>query len=454
MTTPLSRRDFLVHASVASASSLIAGTRLFANDRAPAVGVAGTSANDKLNVAICGAGGRGMAAVEAMAAENIVAICDVDEVRSAEARKLHPRARFFHDFREMFDKMGNEIDAVTVSTPDHMHFPIAMAAIALGKHVYVEKPLTHDVWEARQLLHAARKAGVITQMGNQGHTNEGTRLIREWIQAGALGDILEVHHWTNRPIWPQGMEGRPDHSNGAPPVPETLDWDLWLGVAPERPYDPAYVPFKWRGWWDFGTGALGDMGCHVMDAAYWGLDLDAPEWVEASSTSFNDEAAPGASIVTYHYPARGKMKPVTVKWYDGDLKPPLPAGVPSDTRLPHSGTLYIGTKYVMMSDTYNGSVRIVPESAMREFAPNRPPRTIPRLPEADPFKEWAVAIKGGPLPGSNFEYSTRLTEAVLLGNVAIRARHRIYWDKENLRITNLEEANQYLRREYRPGFGV
>lgn len=394
-----------------------------------------------------------MGAVDGVSAENIVAICDVDEVRCAEARELHPKARFFRDFREMFDKMANEIDAVTVSTPDHMHFPIAMAAIALGKHVYVEKPLTHSVWEARELLKASRAAGVVTQMGNQGHTNEGTRLVREWIQAGALGDVTEVHHWTNRPIWPQGVD-RPDHSKFIPVIPETLGWDLWLGVAPERPYDPAYVPFSWRGFWDFGTGALGDMGCHIMDAAYWALDLDAPTSVEAFATSFNNESPPNSSVVTYQYPARGNMKPVMVKWYDGDLRPPFPEGIPTDTKLPTSGTLYIGTKGVLMGDTYSASVRMLPESAMREFLPNRPPKTIPRLAEANPFKEWAAAIKGGPTPGSNFEYSTRLTEAVLLGNVAIQARHRIEWDKKSLRVTNSKEANQLLRRDYRPGFGV
>jgi len=408
--------------------------------------------SDRLKIAIVGAGGRGMGAVEGLEAENIVAICDVDTERCAEALETNPDATFYRDYRKMFAEIADEFEAVTVSTPDHMHFPIAMMALEHGKHLFVEKPLTHTVWEARQLRMKAAEMGVATQMGNQGHANEGTRLVREWVQAGVLGPVREVHHWTNRPIWPQNQE-RPDHSKMIPVVPDTLEWDLWLGVAPERPYDPAYLPFDWRGWWDFGTGALGDMGCHIMDSAYWALDLDAPEWVEAVSTSFNEESPPNGSIVTYQYGARGSMPPVKVVWHDGDLKQTLPPSLPADFRLPKSGTFLIGDDDILMSDTYSRSVRLVPEERMKAFSPNRPPETIPRI-DGSHFEEWVRACKGGAPAGSNFEYSTRLTEAVLLGDVAIRSRHRIEWDAANLRITNDEAANQWIRRDYRSGWGV
>ncbi|BET68199.1 Gfo/Idh/MocA family oxidoreductase [Opitutales bacterium ASA1] len=458
MNAPLSRRDFVFRSSLASAAALAVPTVLAAQASAPAAaptdGAAPAEGPDtRLRVAICGAGGRGMAAVDGLASENIVAICDVDEARCAEAVAAHPQARFFRDYRKMFESMAGEIDAVTVSTPDHTHFQIAMAAIQHGKHVFVEKPLTHSIWEARELTLAARKAGVATQMGNQGHANEGTRLMREWIQAGAIGKVHTVYHWTNRPIWPQGMRA-PDHSKFIPVQPKTLDWDGWLGVAPDRPYDPAYVPFNWRGWWDFGTGALGDMGCHVMDAVYWALDLGAPEWVEAAGTEYNDQSPPKASVVTYQYGARGDMPPVKVVWYDGGLKPAYPKGVPVDTVLPESGSLLVGDGGVMMSDTYNSSVRLVPEEKMRAFAPNRPPRSIPRVEGGDHFAEWVRACKGGDKAGSNFDYAGPFTEAVLLGVVALRARHRIYWDAANARVTNDESANQYVRRPYRPGWGV
>jgi predicted dehydrogenase len=452
MKTPLSRREFVIRSSLAGASAVVAPGVLLAQNQPAAAAASAPTAGQRLRVAIVGAGGRGMGHVKAMETENIVAIADVDEVRCQEAREANPQARFFRDYREMFDQMADQIEGVLVATPDHTHFPIAMAAIKLGKHVLVEKPLTHSVWEARQLMLAARKAGVATQMGNQGHANEGTRLMREWIQAGAIGKVREVHHWTNRPIWPQGVN-RPDHSKFIPVIPSTLDWDGWLGVAPERPYDPAYVPFNWRGWWDFGTGALGDMGCHVMDAAFWALDLGAPEWVEASATQINDESPPVASLVTYQYPARGSMPPVRVFWYDGGLYPTLPEGVPTDIKLPRSGSFIVGDDGVMMSDEYNASVRLVPEEKMRAFAPKRPPRTIPRV-EGDHFAEWVRACRGGPKAGSNFEYSAPFTEAVLLGVVAIRARHRIQWDAANMRVTNDESANRFIRRPYRPGWGV
>jgi predicted dehydrogenase len=269
----------------------------------------GRSPGDKLNIAVVGVGGRGKAAVDALKTENLVAFCDVDEERAAETFAQHPQVPRFQDFRRMFDQLADEIDGVAISTPDHMHYPIAVAALRRGKHVFVEKPLAHTVWEARQRAQLAAEKKVATQMGNQGRAKEGPRLLKEWIQAGVLGEVRELHSWTNRPVWPQGV-GAPDHSRLVPVPPAGLDWDLWLGVGLARPYDSAYLPFKWRGYWDFGTGALGDMGCHLLDGAYWALDLDAPVRVEAISARQTVETGPVASMIVYDFPARRGMPPV------------------------------------------------------------------------------------------------------------------------------------------------
>lgn len=439
---PVSRREFLRHASLASVATLAF----------PYVSRAQASPNNRLNVACVGVGGQGESAVKGMKGENFVAFCDVDDSRAAKTFQEFPNVPRFRDYRAMFDKLGNTIDAVTISTPDHMHYPIAVAALQLGKHVFVEKPLTHTVWEARQLDRLAREKKVATQMGNQGHANEGTRILREWVQAGVLGEVREMHSWTDRPIWPQGVKA-PDHSERVPPVPRDLDWDLWLGVAAEREYDPAYLPFYWRGYWDFGTGALGDMGCHVMDGAYWALDLGAPTWVEAISGKKTSISPPQSSMVTYHFPARGSMPALKWTWYDGGLQPIPPHDFELDRPLPESGTLILGSKANVVADTYYGSVRIAPETRMRELAPSLPPKTIPRV-EGGHFAEWIRACKGGAPAGSNFEYSTRLTEVVLLSNVAIRAGRGIAWDAPNLQITNLPAANQFVSKHYRSGFGV
>jgi predicted dehydrogenase len=415
----------------------------------------GQSPNNKLNIACCGVGGRGFDAVKGLETENFVAFCDVDEERASKTFEKYPDIPRYTDFRQMLEKHGNEIDAVTVSTPDHMHFPIAMAALALGKHVFVEKPLTHTISEARQLAKAAREKKVATQMGNQGHAGEGIRLLKEWIDAGVLGEIREVHSWTDRPgkIWPQGGFSSPDHSKMIPVAPKTLDWDAWLGVAQPRAYDPAYLPFNWRGFWDFGTGALGDMGCHLLDGAHWALQLDAPTRIEAIRANDNLVTGPSASIITFEFPARGKLAPVTLKWYDGGLIPPPPPDMEPGRTLPDNGTLFVGSKATVLANLYYQSVRIVPETKMRELAPSLPPKTIPRI-EGSHFMEWVRACKGGPAAGSNFEVSTKLTELCLLSNVAVRAKRPLDWDAANMRITNLPEANQYLTKQYRPGYGV
>lgn len=444
MSSPtLSRRDFLKAASLASAAVTFPNILRSQNGQSP---------NNKLNIAFCGVGGRGYDAVNGLKGENMVAFCDVDDERATKAFEEFPNVPRFRDYRQMLDKLGNQIDAVTVSTPDHMHFPIAVAALQLGKHVFVEKPMTHTIAEARKLGQLAREKKVATIMGNQGHANEGLRLIKEWHQAGILGEVREIHSWTDRPIWPQGVS-KPDHSKMMPVVPPTLDWDLWLGVAEPREYDPAYLPFAWRGYWDFGTGALGDMGCHIMDGAYWALELTQPTAVEAISARQTEVSPPTASIVTYDFPARGQMPAVKWTWYDGGLQPLLPPEFEETRKLQNNGTLIVGSKATVFADTYYASARIIPETKMRELAPSLPAKTIPRV-EGGHFAEWVRACKGGKPAGSNFEYASQLTEAVLLSNVAIRARRRIEWDAATMKITNLPAANQYVSKSYRAGFGV
>lgn len=436
-----SRRDFLKTTGLVSAATLAFPHIL-----------RGQSLNNKLNIALVGVGGQGRSALNGLKDENFVAFCDVDDARAAQTYGEYPDVPRFRDYRKMLEKLGNQIDAVTVSTPDHMHFPIAMAALSLGKHVFVEKPLTHTVAEARQLDKLAREKKVATQMGNQGHALEGMRLIKEWHQAGVLGEVREMHSWTDRPIWPQGVNA-PDHSKMMPVVPSTLDWDLWLGVAAMREYDPAYVPFAWRGYWDFGTGALGDMGCHIMDGAYWALELTQPTRIEAISARQTDVSPPTASVVTYHFPARGSQPALKWTWYDGGLMPLLPPDLEATRQLEPNGTLIVGSKATVFADTYYASARIIPEAKRRELAPTLPAKTIPRV-QGGHFAEWVRACKGGTPAGANFEYAARLTETVLLSNVAVRARRPIEWDTAAMKITNLPEANQYLTKSYRPGFGV
>ncbi len=446
MNTPdMDRRTFLKTASLASAAVSLPNILR-------SQGAGAQSPGNKLNVACCGAGGRGYDAVQAMKGENLVALCDVDDERAAKAYGELPGVPHFRDFRVMLDKMGSKIDAVTVSTPDHMHFPIAMSALALGKHVFVEKPLTHTLAQTRQLAQAAREKKVATQMGNQGHAGEGARLLKEWVDAGVLGEVREVHSWTDRPIWPQGLNA-PDHSKLMPVVQPTLSWDLWLGVAQAREYDPAYLPFAWRGFWDFGTGALGDVGCHIMDGAYWALGLTAPTSVEPVSAHGTAISGPNASIVRLNFPARGKMPPLQWTWYDGGLLPARPPELEEARKLQDNGTLLIGSKATVVCEMYYDSIRIIPEAKMKEMAPGLPPKTIPRV-AGGHFAEWIRACKGGTPAGSNFEYSSRLTESVLIGNVAIRANRRIEWDSASMKVTNPASANEFVTEQYRPGFGV
>ena len=416
-------------------------------------GAGNTAPSEKLNVAGIGVGGQGAGDLGAVSSQNnIVALCDVDWRQAGGTFRRYSNASKYKDFREMLDKEDKNIDAVVVATPDHIHAPASMAAIKRGKGVYCEKPLTHSVYEARKLAEAARKAGVATQMGNQGQASEQTRLMCEMVWDGAIGPVREVHVWTDRPnrglnsvYWPQGV----DRPKDRPAVPDTLDWDLWLGPAPERPYNPAYLPFKWRGWWDFGTGALGDIGCHALDPIFRALKLGAPTSVEGISTLVNKETYPLASKVHYEFPARGDMPPVKVVWYDGGMRPPRPAELEDGRQVGDNGKLFIGDKGKMLSE------RIIPESKMKEYG--KPPQLLERSPGH--HIEWIEACKGGKPAGSNFDHAGPLAEAVLLGNVALRPelkeignRKKLLWDPEKFEITNVPEANQFLRREYRDGW--
>jgi predicted dehydrogenase len=437
----MTRRDFMGKTAMATAAFTIVPRFV--------LGGRGYQApSDKLNIACVGAGGQGRSDVKNVSTENIIALCDVDENRAAETFKEFPKAKQYKDFRVMLEK-EKDIEAVTVTTPDHSHGVIAIMAMKMGKHVFVQKPLTHTIYEARKLAEVAREEEVVTQMGNQGHAGEGARLINEWIWDGALGDVYEVHTWTNRPIWPQGI-GRPEE---IPSVPPLLDWDLWLGPAPWRPYHPAYVPFKWRGWWDYGTGALGDMGAHIIDQPFWALKLEYPDTIEASSTAFNDETYPLASIVTYQFPARDKMPPVKFMWYDGGISPPRPPELEPGRKMGDGGggVIFVGTKGKLMCSTYGNNPRIIPEPKMKEY--ELPEKTIPRSPGI--HAEWINACKGGPPTTSNFDYAGKLTETMLLANIAIRLAPRntvLNWDGPNMRVTNLDEANQYIHKEYREGW--
>jgi len=436
----ISRRSF-----IGGVASVVAGFTIV-----PRYVLGGTefkAPSEKLNIAAVGIGGMGKENIKACEGENIVALCDVDWGYAGQVFEKYPNAKKYKDFRRMLEEQ-KDIDAVIVATPDHLHAVIAMAAIKLGKHVYVQKPLTWSVEEAYKLTEAAREAKVATQMGNQEHSSEEIRVLCEIIWSGAIGSVKEVHAWTDRPVWPQGIARPADTPN----VPAHLDWDLWLGPAPVRPYNPVYHPFAWRGWFDFGTGALGDMGCHIIDRAFWALKLGAPVAVESCASSRvvknwskveDKETYPDASIVRYEFGARGEMPAVRLTWYDGGLKPARPAELEPERNLPANGIMFVGDKGVIMDG------RIIPESRMKDF--QRPAKTILRI-TGTHEQNWIDACKGGPAACSNFDYAGPLAEAVLLGNIAIRTGRRLEWDGANMKITNIPEANELVGRKYRPGW--
>jgi predicted dehydrogenase len=485
--------------------------------------------SDTLNIATVGINGQGFPNTRALMGENIVAICDVDYTlldsaltrfkaaagapgsggagqqrrrdpskaqMDANARRPAtnvsentrkfvdqqlPKLQRYKDYREMLDKQKN-IDGVIVATPDHMHAPIASAAMDLGKHVYVQKPLCWSVQEARHLAQKARTTKIVTQMGNQGHSTDGARTGQEYLAAGAIGEIREVHVWTNRPLgyWPQGVPRpaplppdnplRPLRWNGAGvearlaaalagnfPVPDGLSWDLFLGVAPEVEYHPIYHPFNWRGWVDWGQGALGDMGAHLIDHPFWGLNLGMPTQIETISTPFNGVCYPSATTTYYQFPARGSMPAVKMTWYDGGFNPPKPEEIGDEKLNGEGGILYIGTKGKMLQDTYGLNPRLLPQSLHDSYG--TPKQKLPRIAHEEHEVNWAEAIKGKAEISSPFDYAARLVEVMLLGVVSLRAGGKITYDGAAGRVTssvkngnNPVDANQFLSREYRPGW--
>jgi len=462
----ISRRKFLNYAASSAAAFTIVPRYILGGKKSIAP-------SDRLNIAIIGAGGQGINNMKDLLRYpdiQIAAICDVNEESDYsqtyyggtagrfpalavlknhyesqpdfEGRKLCPD---YVDFRDMLDK-EKAIDAVLIATPDHIHAVAVLAAIEAKKHVFCEKPLTHSIYETRVVTEAARAAKVATQMGNQGHSSEDIRLMVEWIRDGAIGPVREVHAWTE--AGKDSLIERDTRPEGSPPVPHGLDWQRWLGPVEYRPYHPEYFPYNWRGWWTFGNGALGDMGCHNIDAAFWALDLRYPESVEASTVELNDETAPVASIVHYTFPTRGDLPPLKLTWYDGGLQPPRPEELEPERRMGEDGLLFVGDKGKILAGGWSESPRIIPETKMRAY--KRPAKTIPRV--EGHRRDWIDACKGGTPASANFDFGGPLTELVLLGVVAMRTQKKLYWDGPSMKATNAPEADEYIRPEYHNGW--
>ena len=444
-TRKLSRRRFLKTTAAAVPVFTVLPSRVF-------------GANERLNIAAVGIGGMGRGNIRACSGENIVALCDVDSNYARNTFNTYPDAARYTDYRVMLEKQ-KDIDAVIIATPDHTHAVITMAAIQSGKHVYCQKPLAHTVVETRQLIEAARASNVQTQLGNQGHSAEGIRLVREWVQSGAIGDVKEVHAWTDRP------DKGPPHANfaarelptGSEAIPESLDWNLWLGPARERPYHRAYHPDGWRAWLDFGTGALGDMGCHILDPACWALDLMNPVSVTAEVKHHKPELAgvahPIAAKVTYEFGQRGKLCPMKLVWHDGTFEVPRPPMLEPERKLPASGAVIYGEKETIIHDSHGAAgVRIIPEVRMQTF--QRPEKTIPRV-KGRHTLDWVRACKDGQPASSNFvDYGGQLTEMVLLGVAAQRMPgEALKWDGEKMEFDN-PEATPFLHKTYRDGWSL
>jgi predicted dehydrogenase len=440
MTLATSRRDFLKQSALAGLGFWAAGGLTAAPLRQP-------GPTERVNIAVVGAGGRGagnIGSVEKIA--NIVALCDVDDARAGATYRRFPKVPHWSDFRAMLDKQ-RDIEAVICATPDHLHAHVCVTAMRAGKHVYCEKPLCHSVWECRLMKETAVKQKVATQMGNQHSANSDLRRAIEIVQSGAIGEVREVHIWTDRPIWPQNI-ARPKET---PPVPKTLDWQLWLGPAPERPYHRAYVPHDWRGFWDFGTGALGDMGCHTMNMPYRALRLGYPTSVVAElDTALNPETAPMGCKVTYEFPARDKLPAVTLYWYERRRPPEK---VLQGQKFASSGAVLVGSRGSLYSASdYGANLTLLPLAQFKGFQDPKP--TLPRSPGH--HREWLDAIRGGPPAFSNFvDHAAQLAEVVLLGNVAIRVGgKRVVWNAEKMQAVDLEAATPFIRRTYRKGWDL
>ncbi len=464
-TKKTDRRHFLKTATAGVAAfSIVPSYVLGQNGKTPP--------SSKLNIAGVGIGGMGKSNLAALCrpvsernaenwpdnnSQNIVALCDVDWTYANKTFKRYPDAKRFKDYRVMLKEMGDKIDAVVIATPDHTHACVAMEAMRLGKHVYVQKPLTHSVYEARMLTEAARKYGVVTQMGNQGHSGNEIRRICEWIWDGAIGDVREVHAWTNRPVWPQGLSRPKD----TPPVPETLDWDLWLGPAPHRPYHPVYHPWDWRAWVDFGTGALGDMGCHILDPVFWALKLKYPTSVQGSYAAnvvkkwkrqLVDESYPLGSKIHFEFPKRKTMPEVKVNWYDGGLLPERPEELEEGRTMgtDGSGVIFAGDKGKLICGCYGQSPQLIPYSKMKAY--KKPEPMIARINTSHEM-DWVDAIKKGRQSSANFDYSGPFTEMVLMGNLCLFSPgEKILWDGDKMQVTNLPDLNKYVNPPCREGW--
>ena len=468
--TAFDRRAFLKNGAVAAVSFMIVPRHV--------LGKGFVAPSDKLNIAAVGCGGKADVNISLsfnQGSDNIVALCDVDDRMAVKFRGQFPNAPYYKDFRKMFEKEAKNFDAVIVSTPDHMHYPIASVAMEMGKHVYCEKPLTHDIGEARLMTELARKNKVVTQMGNQGSSGKGTRITEAAIQAGLIGDVHTVEVWTDRPVWPQGIKS-PRDKGEKQPIPAEVDWDLWLGTAPYRDYHEAYMPFRWRGYWDFGTGALGDMGCHFMDVPFRALKLTYPTSVECSASSvygdffqesFFGDIGPQATSVHLKFPsANPKVKEISLSWYDGGIKPKLPdgcnyEGVFSDR---DGGVLFIGSKGMLSAEIFGNNPRLWPEGKFKDVKLPAPTRALVEGDTQGHQQQWVKACKAGygAYTSSGFDQSGPLTEMVLMGNLAVRSylyreggkgpflgRKKLLWDGTNMKITNFEPANAFVKRTYR-----
>ena len=445
MTETMRRRDFIFKSAAAAAAFTILPRHVLGGPRH-------VSPSEKLNIAGIGIGGQGKSDLASVSTENIVALCDVDQNYAAPVISQYPAAKLYTDYRVMLDKQ-KDIDAVVIATPDHTHAVITLAALRAGKHVYCEKPLTHTVHEARRLAQAAREAGVVTQMGIQGHSGEGLPLVSEWIRDGAIGEVREVDAWCDLTYYPWGhvwwsspLCARPAET---PPVPKGLDWDLWIGPAPMRPYHPTYHPRTWRAWLDFGCGMMGDRGAHTLDPVVSALKLGAPVSIDATCCGMGEEVHPLSSIVTYQFPSSLDGKPVKLTWYEG-TRPPRPGELEDGRRLAsEGGVIFKGSKGKIITGVYGDSPRIIPEAKMQAY--KRPPKEMPRV-KGVHQQEWIRAIREGRQANAGFDYSGPLTETCLLGNVAKRMNTRILWDSEKMLVTNLPEANKFITGEYRAGW--
>ena len=459
-----SRRKFIKNVSVAATGFFIIPRHV--------LGRGFVAPSDKLNIAGIGVGGKGESDLSEFSkspAVNIIGLCDVDDRSAAKSRARFSKANYYKDFREMLDKEGKNIDAVSVSTPDHTHAVAALAAMQMGKHVYVQKPLTHDIYEARILTQAAKKYKVVTQMGNHGASYDGVKKMQDWYNAGLIGDAVMINCWTNRPVWPQGF-GKPSAKEE---VPKELDWNLWLGPTAWEEYHKGFVPFSWRGYPSFGTGSLGDMGCHIIDPAFKTTGLGYPSEVECSAVdiyqemwtpTYHPDSFPAASSLKLKFPGKGGKPDTILHWVDGGLLPDRPEELGPNEIMGDDGggAIIIGTKGKMMCGTYGNNAILLPTSRSKEV---NIPEVTKRVPEGH-YLQWVnacIAGYGKNQLSSSFDYAGPLTESILMGNLALRSwniksgknfigRKKLLWDAENMKITNFDEANQFVRRTYRDGY--